>query len=111
MQLERVNNTDTTTIQDYLGTFLPVNDGLVFQKGALYRAMENGWWFLADEFNLADPSVMDMLFPLLEGKNCITIPSSGKVITAKSGFQFFATQNDASYANRHQLPVYVHESG
>ncbi|CAF1101764.1 unnamed protein product, partial [Didymodactylos carnosus] len=34
-----------------------------------------------------------------------TIPSSGKVITAKSGFQFFATQNDASYANRHQLPV------
>ena len=104
-QLERVNNTDTTTIQDYLGTFLPVNGGFAFQKGALYRAMENGWWFLADEFNLADPSVMNMLFPLLEGKNAITIPSSGKVIKAKAGFQFFATQNDASYANRHQLPV------
>ncbi|CAF4377794.1 unnamed protein product, partial [Rotaria sordida] len=56
IQLERVNNTDTTTIQDYLGTFLPVNDSFTFQKGALYRAMENGWWFLADEFNLADPS-------------------------------------------------------
>ncbi|CAF3688580.1 unnamed protein product [Rotaria sp. Silwood1] len=105
IQLERVNNTDTTTIQDYLGTFLPFNDGFTFQKGALYRAMENGWWFLADEFNLADPSVMNMLFPLLEGKNIITIPSSGKIIKAKSGFQFFATQNDASYANRHQLPV------
>ncbi|CAF4073881.1 unnamed protein product, partial [Rotaria magnacalcarata] len=104
-RLERVNNTDTTTIQDYLGAFLPVNDGFAFQKGALYRAMENGWWFLADEFNLADPSVMNMLFPLLEGKNAITIPSSGKIIKAKSGFQFFATQNDASYANRHQLPV------
>ncbi|CAF4496215.1 unnamed protein product, partial [Rotaria sp. Silwood2] len=105
IQLERVNNTDTTTIQDYLGTFLPVNDGFAFQKGALYRAMENGWWFLADEFNLADPSVMNMLFPLLEGKNAITIPTSGKIITAKPGFQFFATQNDASYANRYQLPV------
>ena len=105
IQLERVNNTDTTTIQDYLGTFLPVNDGFVFQKGALYRAMENGWWFLADEFNLADPAVMNVLFPLLEGKNAITIPSSGKVITAKPGFQFFATQNDASYANRYRLPV------
>ncbi|CAF1361581.1 unnamed protein product [Adineta steineri] len=104
-KLERVNNTDTTTIQDYLGTFLPVNDGFIFQAGALYRAMTNGWWFLADEFNLADPSVMNMLFPLLEGKNSITIPSSGKIITAKPGFHFFATQNDASYANRHQLPV------
>ncbi|CAF1360682.1 unnamed protein product [Adineta steineri] len=104
-KLERVNNTDTTTIQDYLGTFLPVNDGFIFQAGALYRAMTNGWWFLADEFNLADPSVMNMLFPLLEGKNSITIPSSGKIITAKPGFHFFATQNDASYANRHQLPI------
>ncbi|CAF3680158.1 unnamed protein product [Rotaria sp. Silwood1] len=104
-KLERVNNTDTTTIQDYLGTFLPVNDGFIFQPGALYRAMTNGWWFLADEFNLADPSVMNMLFPLLEGKNSITVPSSGKIITAKPGFHFFATQNDASYANRHQLPI------
>ena len=105
IELERVNNTDTTTTQDYLGTYLPINDGFVFQKGALYRAMENGWWFLADEFNLADPSVMNMLFPLLEGKTTITIPSTGKIITARPGFHFFATQNDASYANRYQLPV------
>ncbi|CAF4763759.1 unnamed protein product, partial [Rotaria sp. Silwood1] len=105
IELERVNNTDTTTIQDYLGTYLPMNDTFIFQKGALYRAMENGWWFLADEFNLADPSVMNMLFPLLEGKRTIAIPSTGKIITAKPGFQFFATQNDASYANRHQLPI------
>ncbi|CAF3506451.1 unnamed protein product [Rotaria sp. Silwood1] len=105
IKLERVNNTDTTTIQDYLGTYLPMNNGFVFQKGALYRAMENGWWFLADEFNLADPWVMNILFPLLEGKNSIIIPASGKTITAKPGFHFFATQNDASYANRHQLPI------
>ncbi len=48
---------------------------------------------------------MNILFPLLEGKNSITIPSSGKIIVAKPGFHFFATQNDASYANRHQLPI------
>ncbi|CAF3665321.1 unnamed protein product [Rotaria sp. Silwood1] len=105
IKLERVNNSDTTTVQDYLGTYLPMNESFVFQKGTLFRAMENGWWFLADEFNLADPSVMSMLFPLLEGKNQIVIPSTGKVIIAKEGFQFFATQNDASYANRHALPV------
>ena len=99
-QLERVNNSNTTTMRDYLGAFLPTNDGFVFQKRALCRAMENGWWFLADEFNLADPSVMNFLFSLLEGKNAITIPSTGKVITAKIGFHFSATHNDVLYANR-----------
>ncbi|CAF4036986.1 unnamed protein product [Rotaria sp. Silwood2] len=103
-RLERVNNTDTTTIQDYLGSYLPGSNGFIFQKGALYSAMTNGSWFLADEFNLADPAVMNLLFPLLEGKNSITIPSSGKIISAIPGFHFFATQNDASYANRHRLP-------
>ncbi|CAF5142346.1 unnamed protein product, partial [Rotaria sp. Silwood1] len=41
VKLARVNNTDTTTIQDYFGTFLPVNKDFVFQEGALYRAMKN----------------------------------------------------------------------
>eukprot|EP01127_Copromyxa_protea_P008978 TRINITY_DN2080_c0_g1_i4.p1 TRINITY_DN2080_c0_g1~~TRINITY_DN2080_c0_g1_i4.p1 ORF type:complete len:7466 (-),score=1064.85 TRINITY_DN2080_c0_g1_i4:44-22441(-) len=105
VKLERVNNTDTTTTQDYLGTYLPSGKGFSFNKGALYRAMENGWWFLADEFNLADPVVMCMLFPLLEGKGQIQIPGTDKVVMAKPGFRFFATQNDATYASRHQLPA------
>jgi midasin (ATPase involved in ribosome maturation) len=67
--------------------------------------MEKGWWFLADEFNLADPVVMCMLFPLLEGKGCIQVPGTDKIVRAAPGFRFFATQNDASYAGRHQLPV------
>jgi midasin len=67
--------------------------------------MKRGWWFLADEFNLADPIVMGMLFPLLEGQGKILVPGTDKVVVAKPGFRFFATQNDASYASRHQLPV------
>lgn len=50
--LKRVNNTDTTTVQDYWGTFVPRQNGFVFQEGKLYEAVKNGWWFLADEFNL-----------------------------------------------------------
>lgn len=34
-KLERVNNTATTTVQDYLGSFLPSSQGFTFQKGAL----------------------------------------------------------------------------
>ncbi len=57
--------------------------------------------FLADEFNLASPAVLNMLFPLLEGRNFISIPGKedGK-IAAKPGFRFFATQNDSSFAVR-----------
>jgi MoxR-like ATPase len=105
-KLERVNNTQTTTIQDYLGSFVPVGSRFVFQPGALYRAVENGDWFLADEFNLADPSVMSMLAPLLEGSTSILIPGTNFSVAVHPNFRFFATQNDAAkYQGRNQLPA------
>lgn len=76
---------------------------LFFKAGALKRAMEKGHWFLADEFNLAEPAVLNMLFPLLEGKNRIRIPGNNEIIEAHPNFRFFATQNDSSFANRHEL--------
>ncbi|CAM9430054.1 unnamed protein product, partial [Ectocarpus sp. 6 AP-2014] len=103
--LDRVSNTQTTTIQDYLGSYVPAGEGFEFQKGALYRAMETGAWFLADEFNLADPNVMSMLSPLLEGGRTILVPDSNEAVSAKDGFHFFATQNNAQdYAGRNKLP-------
>jgi hypothetical protein len=53
----------------------------------------------------ADPSVMSMLAPLLEGAREITIPGTGKRIRAASGFRLFATQNEAKYTSRHPLPL------
>ena len=67
--------------------------------------MENGHWFLADEFNLADPSVMTSLLPLLDGRNVIEFPGINNEIRVFNSFRFFATQNDAAYANRYQLPI------
>jgi midasin len=43
-KLERVNNTDSTTIQDYLGSYLPFGKEFRFQEGALVRALRNGHW-------------------------------------------------------------------
>ena len=103
LKLERVNNTQTTSVQDYIGSYLPDGEKFVFKAGALKRAMEEGNWFLADEFNLAEPAVLNMLFPLLEGKNCIRIPGNNENINAHPNFRFFATQNDSSFANRHEL--------
>lgn len=67
--------------------------------------MQEGKWFLADEFNLANTAIMNILFPLLEGKMEIQIPGKAEKIYAKPGFRIFATQNDASYANRKVLPT------
>eukprot|EP01038_Epipyxis_sp_PR26KG_P004737 gene4737-6644_t len=105
VRLERVNNTDSTTIQDYLGSYLPAGNCFVFKTGPLYRAMLNGDWFLSDEFNLADPSVMNLLFSILEGVTDFQIPGTNKSIPINPNFRFFATQNASGYAtNRHKLP-------
>jgi midasin (ATPase involved in ribosome maturation) len=54
VKVERVNNSRTTTMQDYFGSFIPEGSRFVFNKGALYRAMENGHWFLAGMYNSSD---------------------------------------------------------
>ena len=64
----------------------------IVQNGALYRAVKRGYWFVADEFNLADPAVMSMLFPLLEGRPVFVSPVTGEAIRVHPNFRFFATQ-------------------
>lgn len=105
--LLRVNNSASTTVQDYLGSYLPSGDGdFVFREGALLKAMRCGYWFLADEFNLAEPAVMSLLYPILEGQTSISVPGTDVVVQAHGDFRFFATQNDAKgYAGRFVLPV------
>jgi midasin len=103
-KLKRVNNTLSTTVQDYLGSYMPETGGFRFCRGALYLAVEKGFWFLADEFNLADPAVMSLLLPLLEGRSSLSIPGTGKVIPVHPNFRFFAAQNASSFSGRHRLP-------
>ncbi|CAF3432646.1 unnamed protein product [Rotaria socialis] len=99
--LYRVNNTKGTTIQDYFGSYMPNGE---FLNGALSRAMLDGDWFVADEFDLAEPAVMNVLYPILEGQQCLTVPNTGQTLMARDGFRFFATQNGTSYVGRKQLP-------
>lgn len=107
-RLERVNNSESTSVQDYFGMYLPSGKGgFVFKAGALETAMRDGCWFLADELNLAQPAVLSMLNPLLEGQRSIQVPGTDRFLTAKTGFRFFATQNSARYANRNALPVSI----
>ncbi|CAF0790029.1 unnamed protein product [Adineta steineri] len=99
--LYRVNNTKGTTVQDYFGSYMPNGE---FLNGALSRAMLDGNWFVADEFDLAEPAVMNVLYPILEGQQYLTVPNTGQTLMARDGFRFFATQNGTSYVGRKQLP-------
>lgn len=104
----RVNNSDTTSVQDYLGTFLPSGGAgrCIFHEGPLLQALRNGWWFLADELNLAPPAVTSLLNPLLEGMGRVQVPGTDRVVHAAPGFWFVATQNNArGYAGRQALPL------
>ena len=88
-----LSNSDTTTLQDYFGTWMPEKAGFRYSKGVLVQAMEKGDWFVADEFNLAPLSVAAALMPFLEGSRVVQIPGTGMTISVHPQFRFFATQN------------------
>ncbi|CAF1617124.1 unnamed protein product [Rotaria sordida] len=105
MRLERVNNSNTTSVQDYIGSLVPFGTHFEFQPGSLVRAMKDGHWFLADELNLADPSVLSIILTVLD-RGEIRIPGTGEFIQAHVQFRFFATQNPAGsqFKGRNCLP-------
>lgn len=87
LSLERVNNSEMTSIQDYFGSWLPVGDTLEFRPGVLYNALEQGSWLLADELNLAPAPVISMLAPLLEGQAKIAIPGTDRQLARHETFR------------------------
>ena len=111
-KLLRVNNTESTSLQDYFGSYVPVANSkggdipeFVFCPGALTLALKEGSWFLADELNLAESSILSSIAPILEGHKQINIPNTSLVVNVHPNFRFFATQNDAkTYAGRKELP-------
>ena len=110
-RVARLNNSDTTTLQDYFGTWLPSGGDFVFCKGNLVRAMESGCWFLADELNLAPlpviAAVVQVLGQVIEGKQRIQIPGTSISVQTHPGFRFFATQNDHKTPGRNLLPINI----
>ena len=110
-KLLRVNNTETTTIQDYFGSYVPVANEkssqipkFIFRPGDLTIALRDGRYFLADELNLADSAIISAIAPILEGNKTINIPNTSLVINVHPDFRFFATQNSAETLGRTKLP-------
>lgn len=58
----RINNHDHTDLQEYVGSYIPDEDGrLVFTEGPLVKAVRTGGWVILDELNLAPTDVLEAL--------------------------------------------------
>lgn len=98
----RVNNHESTDIQEYFGTYITNSEGkLVFQEGILVEAVRNGYWIVLDELNLAPTDILEALNRLLDDNRELFIPETQETIKPHPEFQLFATQNPSgAYGGR-----------
>lgn len=74
--------------------------------GPLIQALKSGDFFLLDEISLADDSVLERLNSVLEPERSLLLAEKGtsdSFITAKDGFQFFATMNPGGDYGKKEL--------
>lgn len=74
--------------------------------GPLVNALKTGDFFLLDEISLADDSVLERLNSVLEPERSLLLAEKGtsdSFITAKEGFEFFATMNPGGDYGKKEL--------
>ncbi|XP_013162741.1 PREDICTED: midasin-like [Papilio xuthus] len=79
-----------------------------FIEGSLVKAMQEGYWVLLDEINLASAEILECLAGLLEDKNEIVhlLEKGDKVpIKRHPDFTLFACMNPATDVGKKDLPV------
>ncbi|KAL8774243.1 MAG: hypothetical protein Q9209_000994 [Squamulea sp. 1 TL-2023] len=90
----RINNHEHTDLQEYLGTYVSGSDGqLHYQKGILTQALQEGFWIVLDELNLAPTDVLEALNRLLDDNRELFIPETQQFVRPHENFMLFATQN------------------
>ena len=95
----RVNFSASNDVQDLVGQQMPMNDvenkfiSLRFQQGSLYKAVDTGGMFLADEQNRALMEVLSRLFNLLDYSNEFEVPENAEVIPVHPNFWYIGTMN------------------
>ena len=74
-----------------------------FTPGILYRAVEQGWTFVADELNAAGPAATMPLHGLTERNGQLAVTSTSEVLQPHPEFRFVATMNPPRYAGTSPL--------
>ncbi len=72
----RMNLDGQTSTSELIGQFIPKEEAVgefEWQDGLLIEAMKNGYWILLDEFNLADPEILERINSLLDDDRSLVI--------------------------------------
>lgn len=91
----RVQHTINTEESHVLGQWIAKGGETVFELGPLPMAMQNGWMYMADEYDFSLPSVLSVYQPVLEGKPLVIKEADlkNRVIHPHPNFRFVATGN------------------
>lgn len=90
----RVNFNAETRLSDFVGKMHVINGETRWVDGILPMAMRKGMWLLMDEIDMADPSILSLLHPILEPNPVLVLKENGgEAIKAHPNFQIFATAN------------------
>ena len=99
-KLIRVNLSEQTDMMDLLGSEYPVSsqtkgeddDDIRFHwcDGVLLQAIKEGHWFLIDEMNLAQQSVLEGLNAILDHRRTVYIPELNQEFKCHPNFFVFA---------------------
>lgn len=103
----RVNLSAQTDASELIGQFQPQpGGGFVWVAGAALRAIQEGFWLVLDEVNLAPPQILERLNSLLEVPASLTVAERDLAVWGPGGqpihpgFRVFGTMNPAEYAGR-----------
>ncbi|XP_057664406.1 midasin [Diorhabda carinulata] len=93
-----------------LGIQLKHTNALAFAfiEGSLVNAVENGYWVLLDEINLANAETLECLSGLLEGSQgslCLLERGDKKPIKRHPNFTLFACMNPSTDVGKKDLPA------
>ena len=83
------------TVRDNDGVHDDEGEDIQFRwcDGALLRAIKEGHWFLIDEMNLAQQSVLEGLNAILDHRRTVYIPELNQEFECHPEFFVFACQN------------------
>ena len=105
----KVSFNSETKIIDLFGNLTITNGTFNNSNGQLYSAMKEGGFFIADELNLSETSIMESLTTALEqsGGETINLPNGEEPITVHKDFLFIGCQNDTTMYGRKHLPFNI----
>lgn len=91
----RVQHTVNTEESHIVGQWTVKGGETLFELGPLPLAMQNGWMYVADEYDFSLPSVLSVYQAVLEGKSLMIkeADAANRIIKPHANFRFCATGN------------------